>query len=266
MEIQQLFVYLCSQIDLVMKKKLLLSLLILLCVAIVIFVICRIYSLRVTRYANGIKEFKSCLFGEYHGKIAGLSDYGNIVVFKSETDEEGTPVVVGDDGMYRIELARSMFPRIEYFSFENYHKTIPFVTKNCLDIRMDFDFYDMIKDGDTMKDCRVTYEGDYKDVFDYLNYDGFNKVIFEPTFEKYSNIKAPLFKDYFDEIKSGEQLYINKIQNCSDQSLCSILVSMLGKDVNKALYSFSMLNDNSDPDFEAWLETLTEDDKEKLNI
>ena len=144
---------------------------------------------------------------------------------------------------------------IEYFSFEKYKKSFPFVTKNCLDVRMDFDFYDTVINGNLVKDCRVSYNGDYKDVFNYLNYSDFNKEIFEPTFEKFSHIEEPLFSEYSEEIKRGEQLYIKRIRQIKDQSLYSVLNDMLCKDVNQALRSYDSLSKKPDPDYCTWLET-----------
>lgn len=199
--------------------------------------------------------FKSCPSAHYYGKITGLSYYGNILVYRPNSDKEGFPVIVDDNGNYSFELKRTHYPLIEYFSFEDYKKSFPFVTKNCLDVRMDFDFYDTVINGNLVKDCRVSYNGDYKDVFDYLNYSDFNKEIFEPTFEKFSHIEEPLFSEYSEEIKRGEQLYFQRIMQIKDQSLYSVLNDMLCKDVNQALRSYDSLSEKPDPDYCTWLET-----------
>lgn len=200
-------------------------------------------------------HFKSCPSAHYYGKITGLSDYGNILVYRPNSDKEGFPVIVDDKGNYSFELKRTHYPLIEYFSFDNYQKSFPFVTKNCLDVRMDFEFYDTVINGNLVKDCRVSYMGDYKDVFDYLNYNDFDKEIFEPTFEKFSHIEEPLFSEYSEEIKSGEQLYFQRIRKIKDQSLHSVLNDMLKIDVNQALRSFDSLSEKLDPDYCAWAES-----------
>lgn len=199
--------------------------------------------------------FRSCPSARYYGKITGLSDYGNIFVYRPSSDKNGFPISLDDDGNYSFELERYHYPLIEYISFENYKKSFPFVTKNCLDVRMDFEFYDTIIDGNLVKDCRVSYMGDYKDVFDYLNCYDFNKEIFEPTFEKYSHLEEPRFSEYSEEIKNGEQLYIKRIRQCKDQSIHSVLVKMLRKEVNQALRSFDSLSEKTDSDYCAWLES-----------
>lgn len=210
----------------------------------------RMYSIVDIRVDNPFSScvdisVSSCPSAHYYGKITGLSDYGNILVYRPNSDKEGFPVIVDDKGNYSFELKRYHYPLIENFSFENYKKSFPFITKNCLDVRMDFEFYDTIIDGNLVKDCRVSYMGDYKDVFDYLNYNDFNKEIFEPTFEKYSHLKEPSFSEYSEEIKSGEQLYMKRIRQCKDQSLYSVLEKRLSKDVSHALSSFDSLREKN---------------------
>lgn len=200
-------------------------------------------------------ELPSSSYAAYSGKVAGVSDYGKIMVYRSTSDKDGFPVSVDDKGNYGFELERHHYPMIEYFSFDTYNKTIPFITKSGLKVSMDFEFYDTLIDGNLVKDCRVTYTGDYKDVFDYLNYHGFNKEIAEPIFEKFSRMKAPTFSDYYNEIENGKQLYIKKIKHCKDASLHSVLVSMLEKDVNQALRKFALLSETPDSDYEEWVKT-----------
>ncbi len=221
-------------------------------VAIVIIVIWRVNSIVDVTVDN---EFPSNTPAVYSGKVTGVSDYGKIMVYHSASDKDGFPVSVDDKGNYSVELERLHFPMIEYFSFDTYNKTIPFVTKSGLKVSMDFEFYDTLIDGNLVKDCRVTYTGDYKDVFDYLNYDGFNQEVADPVFEKFSKMQDPAFSDYYNEIENGKQLYIKKIRNCKDASLHSVLVSMLEKDVNQALRKFALLSETPDSDYEEWVKT-----------
>ena len=240
-----------------MKKRIIQVLLFLLFFAVAAWRIDKVFDVRV----GPEPKFESCPSASYYGRITGLSDYGNIVIHNSKSD---ILVLVDDNGNYSVELKRRQYPLIEFFSFESYNKSFSFVTKKCLKVRMDFDFYDTLVDGAIVKDCRVAYTGDYKDVFDYLNYNDFNKEVFEPAFEKFSNVKEPVFKDYYDEIKSGERLYLKKIRSCKDKSIHSVLVSMLNKDVNMALMSFAMFGEETDPDYRAWVETLDPSEKEML--
>lgn len=211
----------------------------------IIIVIWRVNSVQNISTDN---QFKSCPSAQYYGKITGLSDYGKILVYRPNSDKDGFPVIIDDKGNYSFELERYQYPLIEYFSFDNYKKSFPFVTKNCLKVKMDFEFYDTIINGNLVKDCRVSYMGDYKDVFDYLNYNDFDKEIFEPTFEKYSHLNEPSFSEYSEEIKSGEQLYRNRIMQIKDPSIHSVLVKMLSKDVNHALRCFDSLSEKPNPD------------------
>lgn len=152
-----------------MKKKYW-SLLIIL--GALIFGIWRMYSIvdisTDNPFSSCVDIVSSCPSAHYYGKITGLSDYGNILVYRPNSEKDGFPVSIDDNGNYSFELERTLYPLIECFSFENYKKSFPFITKNCLDVRMDFEFYDTIIDGNPVKDCHVSYMGDYKDVFDYL--------------------------------------------------------------------------------------------------
>lgn len=221
-------------------------------VAIIIIVIWRVNS---NVGVTADNEFPSNSPAAYSGKVTGVSDFGKIMVYRSASDKDGFPVSVDDKGNYSFELERHHYPMIEYFSFDTYNKTIPFITKSGLKVSMDFGFYDTLVDGNLVKDCRITYTGDYKDVFDYLNYDGFNQEVADPVFEKFSKMQDPAFSDYHNEIENGKQLYIKKIRQCKDESLHSVLVSMLEKDVNQALRKFALLSEKPDPDYEAWVGT-----------
>lgn len=230
-------------------------------IGLVVAVIIAIWRVNAVVDVTAENQFPPNSSAVYTGKVTGLSDYGKIMVYSSKLDKDGFPVSVDDKGNYSFELERHQYPRIEYFSFDSFNKAIPFVTKSGLKASLDFEFYDTLVDGNMVKDCRVTYVGDYKDVFDYLNYDDFNTEVADVTFEKFSKMKDPAFSDYYNEIKNGEQLYINKIRRCRDASLHSELVSMLEKDVNQALRKFDLLSETPDADYEAWVRT--HDGKEK---